>query len=633
MFPVLPSKDRGFASAVLLVFLTALPGVASAQQSMSPKQRLNTAYGNTLLSYREQSTFGQKPGTLPEPLKSSLRELATIQIRVNTAYNDSESSLAFISHLINILPPKSERLRTDESLSGLILRIYGVSTYDQSAPSYLPKTYALLEHKILELNNTDASHLIAGPILCPHLPRKALIDVNPSLPANRIPHFYKFESILSIVDNVEDAKASDVISVSSEPVSRGPRTGAQTADLDVVLPPDAGRAVLNDPVLSPASTAPSFPIQATLAGPLIANSGILEDHSVLSATDRMTIQGLMSTRSVRDVPLFVLDTGWPNENQYNESRTDLNAILAIIWKTKLTGLTMPTVPDPPFADLAPNASNHCSIVQRSLSELEALDTNHHVKVVFVPLTQDQGSSDLLSLLLQTSYLLMYQAEHPNAPVDKSVFKRTKQNADSVIHSLQPAWMGQTVNTDKAIMDAVIWVGTAWAELKSTGFLVNESWTVPHLQYSVSYIEPPEGLVVAAAGNLGQNINVAGQAQVDFAQRCSTTTDTVAVMNLRPSDGLLCCSSTIDLQNIPNAMAVGFDGEVLGTNCADLCGTSFAAPRVAWIIAAGETMRSSTWNSSQWGLQIKNRIFAARQPSSTGLTATWFDAAKYLSILQ
>ncbi len=183
------------------------------------------------------------------------------------------------------------------------------------------------------------------------------------------------------------------------------------------------------------------------------------------------------------------------------------------------------------------------MVQRALEEFENLDSNGHVKVTYIPLTREQGAGDLLGLLLETSYLLMYQVEHPGAPLEKNVVQTSKQNAEKVVNSLQSSWGGQSVNTDKALLDAVIWVGTAWGELNQTGFVINESWTVPHLQYFVNYIEPPQGIVVAAVGNLGQNIN-ASQSEVDFSQRSSTTIDTLAVMNLRPSDGLLCCSSVI-----------------------------------------------------------------------------------------
>jgi hypothetical protein len=269
-------------------------------------------------------------------------------------------------------------------------------------------------------------------------------------------------------------------------------------------------------------------------------------------------------------------------------------------------------------------------VRRALQEFEGLDPNHHVKVVYIPLTQEQGAQDLLDILLVTSYLLMYQAEHPGAPIEKKVLQTAKQNADGVVGSLQKTWVGESINTDKALLDAVLWVGTAWADLKQTGFVVNESWTVPHNQYFVNYIEPPEGIVTAAVGNLGQNINSA-RSEVDFSQRCSTTLDTLAVMNLRPQDGSLCCSSMIDEQNVPTAMAAGFDGEVSGTDCASLCGTSFAAPRVAWIIAAGESLRSSAFDSSRWGLNVRSRIFSARQSGVQGFQATWLDTVRYLSL--
>ena len=603
----------------------------------------------------------QNVSTSPEhaPAVVAVQNLATVHIHVNTAYDDSESSLTFISHLINSLPPRTEAMLPGEALSSFILRVYDVSTYDRSSPSYLPKTYNLLEQKVLLLNNvSDASKLKAGPVFCPQLPKKALADVNTSLPQNSVPFMRRF-ALRSRLGNIagvaspegaageaanggrpetggadlSEASVDDVMSVGVNMTTFPKPTGTQTADLDVALTPMLGKELLNDPILSLTSTALSFPLTARLAdSSKMSSTADSEDHVVLSLADNQTIRDLLITNSRRDVPLFILDTGWPNATEYVASRNQLRNILSLIWQKKLSLMAMPNVTDPPYKQ--PPSNLHSTVVQRALTEFENADPNHHVKVVYIPLTQEQGASDLLDLLLETSYLLMYQVEHSGAPIDKTVVRTAKQNADGVVGTLQKTWVGDSVNTDKALLDAVLWVGTAWAELNKTGFVVNESWTVTHEQYFVNYIAPPEGIVIAAAGNLGQNIN---SALVDFSQRCSTSIDTLAVMNLRPGEGLLCCSSKIDPRNIPDAMAAGFDGEVSGTSCAEACGTSFAAPRVAWIIAAGETLRTGAYDPSRWGIDVKSRLLGARRPDMQGGSdpwlATWLDAARYLSLMQ
>jgi hypothetical protein len=556
--------------------------------------------------------------------------LVTVHIHVDTAYDDSPSSVTFISHLINEVPPRTETLMPGESLSAFILRIYGVSTYDQSSPSYLPRTYAVLEAKVLALNaKTNASQLQAGTIFAPQLPKKALAYFNPARSQNRVPFISAFESIRSRVAEPSSASVADVVSVRTRaPLIQAP-SATQSADLEIAVTPLIGRSVLKDPILSGMSTALSFPFTAHLASVQAnTNNGVqVQDHLVLAPADSATIRILMTTKSQRYVPLFILDTGWPTAADYSISRTHLKTILSTIWSKCFAGVHIPQFSDQQF--LKP-INPHSTIVQRALAEFENLDPNQHVEVIYIPLTQEQNSGDLLGLLLQTSYLLMYQKEHPGAPIENKVVLTAKQDADAVVKSLPKQWQGESVNTDKALLDAVLRVGSTYSEINQSGFVVNESWTVAHEEYFVYYPNPPEGIVVAAAGNLGQNIN---SAEVDFSQRCSTAMDTLAVMNLRPTNGLLCCSSKIDERDLPSAMAAGFDGEVSGTDCASLCGTSFAAPRVAWIIAAGDTLRGGEYKTDRWIIDIKSRLFAARTVGTSGYAATWLDAARYLSLNQ
>jgi len=74
---------------------------------------------------------------------------------------------------------------------------------------------------------------------------------------------------------------------------------------------------------------------------------------------------------------------------------------------------------------------------------------------------------------------------------------------------------------------------------------------------------------------------------------------------------VCSSSYIDERDIDAAMAIAFDGRI----SADLCGTSFAAPRVAWILAADESMRKQAIQPQRWSIELQKRLVALRDPNS------------------
>jgi hypothetical protein len=186
------------------------------------------------------------------------------------------------------------------------------------------------------------------------------------------------------------------------------------------------------------------------------------------------------------------------------------------------------------------------------------------------------------------------------------------------------WVGQEVKTDKAILDALLWIGDKYAEKKDTVFFINESWTVPHEEFFVTYPSPLQGLVVAAVGNSGDNVNSTLR---DFSQRCINNRDTLAVMNMNRGGQLICSSSTVDDQNLDDVLSVGFDGLV--SDSENQCGTSFAAPRVAWLLAASESLRTQTIAFQTWGVRLHHRLRDARDPSANGLGKLRLDPVRFL----
>jgi hypothetical protein len=548
------------------------------------------------------------------------QQTSVVSIELNTAYDDSSASLESIARLISALPPRKEILNSGESASAFILRMYRVSSYDSTSSSYLPKTYALLLKAILELNHVLAPEdLKTGQILVPNIPRKALAYPGPHNTYNKVPG-------VSTSQSEYGAKGAYVGPIQE---SNFGRPATQTQILEVPLPPEQARKILQDRKILDSSSVLNFPmtvsLKATTARLLAEQSQI--DHSVLNQSDRDKIHKLIVNNSKRDARVFILDTGWPTPDIYSDSRAQLKSLISFLWQNSLSLETPRLLPDAPFHE---PSNIHCDVIRRATREFEQLDSGHRVHSIYIPLTREQDSGPILTLLLETSFLLEFKKQHPESPLPTDIVRNSERNAKRIVREvLVDKWVGDSVTTDKAIIDATLRVGSALADTTKTAFVINESWTVPQEQYFV-YYPPPRGIVVAATGNTGQNISTAG---IDFAERSSTSIDTLAVMNFQLPDGPICCSSKIDERDIGSTLAVGFDGEVMGKDCAaSLCGTSFAAPRVAWTIAAGEVIRSSEFESARWNIELRNRIFSARKNSQTGIVNTWFDPVLYLSLI-
>jgi hypothetical protein len=115
--------------------------------------------------------------------------------------------------------------------------------------------------------------------------------------------------------------------------------------------------------------------------------------------------------------------------------------------------------------------------------------------------------------------------------------------------------------------------------------------------------------VAAVGNTGRRLGPA--ARMDFAQRpFKTDGDFVLVENRRRNDSMMCASSTLDAEQIksPSMLAYGL-GRVPR---ADACGSSFAAPRVAWVLAMAEALRAETCGVASESRRRQRAVEASRQ---------------------
>jgi hypothetical protein len=178
-------------------------------------------------------------------------------------------------------------------------------------------------------------------------------------------------------------------------------------------------------------------------------------------------------------------------------------------------------------------------------------------------------------------------------------------------------------TDKAVLDAVWEIAQAASEDDDSFFVVNESWTVPTGAIGFAPLDAQRGIAVAAAGNT-PNRDITERPFINFAGQSLTSDYIVAVMNMNASGALQCNSSFVGAP-FADTRAVGFDGTI-----AKDCGTSFSAPRVAWLIAAGEALRETDVASSLWAQRMARVVRDARA-GGNGLAAFLLDPIKLLNL--
>jgi len=100
---------------------------------------------------------------------------------------------------------------------------------------------------------------------------------------------------------------------------------------------------------------------------------------------------------------------------------------------------------------------------------------------------------------------------------------------------------------------------------------------------------------------------------------------MAIMNM-DSTGVLAAKSTrVAASYIDIVDGAGFDGAVTD----DISGTSFAAPRIAWFLAAGEAVRKKQLTLDTWGTDLSQELQALRDPQATGYKKLLFDPVRYI----
>jgi hypothetical protein len=540
-------------------------------------------------------------------VKTSADErIGTIDIAVNTFYDDSPASLQQISAILKLPQFELANVVQNSTLSGIILDRFGFG------PSDLPLSYRLLEASILVRNNLPSpSKLPTGSLKVPILPKRTFALVPSFAPHASRSHsgftlFGLTSEKVAIAHNIAAPAGLDVESVVSDP----PKS-SNTFILQVPVTRNTAaqvRSIQNLPF-----SVSSHKMKITFASAQQSST----IHATLSGADLAAISSAVKLPLQRKATVFVLDSGWPDAANYATSLAELHRLINL---TKAYyGQPAPPSADPPFVPLAQDKdSQHAAYIRNSLAEFSDLDKQHAVTVVYVPLTRAQKSDSILCQLLQMYYLRRIAGD--SRLVDDKTILGAQQFADTALSlDTETGAIGKSPYTEGAIVDA-IWSLADFAatqDLHQPAFFINESWTVDGNSREEQHSGLSAGIAVAAVGNDVGKVVDADFSWLDFAGQCLTSKSVIAALDVMPGSGLYCDSNKLDTNSLKDSIAGAFDGEV-GNG---VCGTSFSAPRLAWMLALGEAVRTQPVSRAYWSNYLIERLANTRTASNdvwTGL---------------
>jgi len=368
---------------------------------------------------------------------------------------------------------------------------------------------------------------------------------------------------------------------------------------------------------------------------------------VRSAAKRSTFADLMTHKvfskndSNKVTYLLILDDGWPGAEESKESyRFFEQAINSRRERYKLPRISLGQPND------LPQYTNHAAEIDAAIRPLRMTDHGERVHVLYVPIILNDATKSFCFELLKAGWLIrrgetqrLLGKPHGLTLLESSAtifaerelaeWEARLKEARAAGEVCQPSSVvpamshsGDCFHTDGFLINTIYLLAHFMAEKEKTLFIVNQSWTVNADTIELS--PTGDSLTVSATGD--DALDVIGF-KVDFAKRCVDDDAYLAVMfvddNFQPD----CGSGTIGtpLQKIAfSARAVAYDGEISN----GLCGTSFASPRVAWLVAAKANPGHGEF-PPDWRTRIQKMV----QDSRYGGTDLWrdiyFDVQRFL----
>jgi LysM repeat protein len=317
---------------------------------------------------------------------------------------------------------------------------------------------------------------------------------------------------------------------------------------------------------------------------------------ILEHPSKAALENILKSK-INNYPLMVvLDDSWPDDIEFAKAMRFIAQASDTIRKYfnmeetfrpdpmgVRIQLKFPTTTSFGKAKPYPDCQLHSAMIKASLNEFTELDKSGVVQVIYLPANLAQGGAPAAyKEILYVSQLALIQgaAIKDRIPVPNS--KLPIDDVGKVIKyghlagPLLPFSSNTPSQTDKAIIDAVALFLELYSQASSRPHLLSLSWTTEDLTFPVTWRDAGYGLKIAAAGN-DKGRDIFAEPPLQFATRAVSPGNLLAVEN-GDSTGLNCDSNRLPM-NV-NAFGLTFPGRV----DAEICGTSYSAPRVAWLLA-------------------------------------------------
>lgn len=343
---------------------------------------------------------------------------------------------------------------------------------------------------------------------------------------------------------------------------------------------------------------------SVLSGQMTIVAGASSSMESLSSTGLFPLPAGLSSalsKAQGSSTLYVVDTGWPTKEERQK---------ALDWLARAGARGMKAIPERcGFSPPSGEGERHAVLISEALRPLTTLDGGKRVTTIYLPLgTMQCGASEFLREVVRLSLARRFKAVSGDASVLSESIMKTLPAASP---------KSLTFQSDRVVVDSYLDIFDQLHSGNRDKFFMNASWIVPETA-GVPLNTPKEGFIVAAVGNFGREWNIFSSGY-SFASLAMNAERVVAVTCQEPEANPGCTPSDTGLpkdQAGSSPLLVRSDGSV-GSSCR----TSFASPRVAWLLAAASAARGKdglTW--SEW---VRRRIRTSLSPGTSNFSWSEF----------
>ncbi|MFT3815848.1 MAG: hypothetical protein QM740_21190 [Acidovorax sp.] len=548
------------------------------------------------------------------------KPLVLIERVVNTKYD--EDAVAYAA-LLNSSMTSPYTVKNGDNLSAIVSARYKIGL------GKTPELYEPMADRIRSLNALEEGKPLAvGQKLdLPDLPPLQWKEPVTSSPTFGIPRIQSGPSYKAAQSGSAsrfwenfNKKANFNITdtgLKSEPMVSQPRwTSPEVAKAELQSSGGAVRTVLWDQPLT---------IELADGGIQFTGTSIPEDVKF--------VQELVKRRPPpNETVLFVLDDAWPDAESFTESKAFMLAAMDVIRKKyKLgDGLDTAKLKEASSTTFRESYSSHSLAIKAALADFHAVSSK--VRVVYLPLfTEQKWSRELwLEMLFLVRCAFMMDTQFGLTQPNSIVRTEADKFAREVVDQIPQKAVDDVGRSQQSPISTLHSIAQLYAQATGFPYFVNMSWTVrkKQLDFKPNSDADVAGVSLAAAGNDKLDV-MADTVYLAYRAKASPG-DVLAVMNTDNAGSPMCNSSLLPAAGTNAFYGLAYDGRVQSTGA---CATSFATPRVAWLLALRHAydlpLKDGGW--SAWYSNFQQSVIALQ--GGQGLTTTkryWLPVSRLFS---